>query len=100
MSERQTAMIVPGLDDAIRSQIYDHVFANDDHEVGGVLVGTLGEQALPTVKGAIAALEARGERASVTFTHDAWATVHERLEREHEGEQIVGWYHSHPGFGI
>ena len=93
-------MIVPGLDDAITSQIYDHIFVNDDHEVGGVLVGTLGDKALPTVTGAIAALEARGERASVTFTHDAWATVHSTLERDFPDKQIVGWYHSHPGFGI
>ena len=93
-------MIVPGLDDAITSQIYDHVFVNDDHEVGGVLVGALGDKALPTVSGAIAALEARGERASVTFTHDAWATVHSTLERDFPDQQIVGWYHSHPGFGV
>ena len=99
MSARQTAL-VPGLDDAITSQIYEHIFVNDDHEVGGVLVGRLGDKALPTVTGAIAALEARGERASVTFTHDAWATVHATLERDFPDAQIVGWYHSHPGFGI
>lgn len=100
MSARQTTMMVPGLDDPVTSQIYDHIFVNDDHEVGGVLVGTLGDKALPTVTGAIAALEARGERASVTFTHDAWSTVHSKLERDFPDQQIVGWYHSHPGFGI
>jgi len=93
-------MIVPGLDDVVTSQIYEHVFANDDHEVGGVLVGTLGSEALPTITGAIPALEARGERASVTFTHEAWATVHATLEHEFPNHQIVGWYHSHPSFGI
>ena len=91
---------LPGLSHAVRADIYEHIFSNDDHEVGGVLVGTLGEQALPTVTGSIAALEARGERASVTFTHDAWATVHATLERDFPGQGIVGWYHSHPGFGI
>jgi proteasome lid subunit RPN8/RPN11 len=100
MAARQATPMVPGLDDAVTSQIYEHIFVNADHEVGGVLVGTLGDKALPTVTGAISALEARGERASVTFTHEAWATVHATLERDFPGQQIVGWYHSHPGFGI
>jgi proteasome lid subunit RPN8/RPN11 len=91
---------VPGLTRRIKSQIYDHVYRNATHEVGGVLVGRLGDRELPQVTGAIAALEARGERASVTFTHEAWANVHDRLERDFAGQQIVGWYHSHPGFGI
>jgi proteasome lid subunit RPN8/RPN11 len=84
----------------IKSAIYEHVYANATHEVGGVLVGHLGDGELPTVTGSIAALEARGERASVTFTHEAWASVHDQLERNFAGQQIVGWYHSHPGFGI
>lgn len=91
---------VPGLDSEIREAIYDHVFANDDHEVGGVLVGRLGHGRLPEVTGMIAALEADGQRASVTFTHDAWAMIHATMDEEFAGEQIVGWYHSHPGFGI
>ncbi len=84
----------------IKGPIYDHVYAHNDHEVGGVLVGRPGPEGVPTVTGSIAALEARGERASVTFTHEAWASVHEALDRDFPGEQIVGWYHSHPGFGI
>ena len=91
---------VPGLTRRAKRDIYDHVFGSDDHEVGGVLVGVLGKGDLPTVTGSIAALEARGERASVTFTHEAWAEVHEAMERSYPGHQIVGWYHSHPGFGI
>jgi proteasome lid subunit RPN8/RPN11 len=91
---------IPGLTRRTKEAIYEHVFSNDTHEVGGVLVGRLGDGALPTVSGSIAALEARGERASVTFTHDAWASVHEALERDFPGQQIIGWYHSHPGFGI
>jgi proteasome lid subunit RPN8/RPN11 len=93
-------MSVPGLSNRVRKPIYDHVFENDDHEVGGILVGRLGDDGLPVVTGSIAALEAEGRRASVTFTHDAWATIHRRLESEFSGQEIVGWYHSHPGFGI
>ncbi len=93
-------MSVPGLSSQVRKAIYAHVFENDDREVGGVLIGRLGDSALPVVTGSIAALEADGQRASVTFTHDAWASIHHTLERDFPEQQIVGWYHSHPGFGI
>jgi proteasome lid subunit RPN8/RPN11 len=91
---------VPGLNRRVRRAIYDHVFENADHEVGGILVGRLGGGPLPVVTGCIAALEADGQRASVTFTHDAWDRIYAVLERDFAGDQIVGWYHSHPGFGI
>jgi proteasome lid subunit RPN8/RPN11 len=35
----------------------------------------------------------------VTFTHDSWAQIHAALDRRDDGVQIVGWYHTHPGFG-
>ena len=91
---------IPGLSRRLRGAVYDHVYDNHTHEVGGVLVGDLGEGEMPVVTGCIAALEARGERASVTFTHDAWSSIHAQMESDYPGKQIVGWYHSHPGFGI
>lgn len=84
----------------VRPAIHDHVFDHPDHEVGGVLVGRLGGGSIPAVTGFIPALEAEGRRASVTFTHEAWATIYATLEERFTDEEIVGWYHSHPGFGI
>lgn len=91
----------PRITKAAHDAVIEHVFSSPDHEVGGVLVGRIVPADRETVVvGAIAALEATSERASVTFTHDAWSTVHATLEREFPGQGIVGWYHSHPGFGI
>lgn len=84
----------------VREAIYDHVYSSPAGEVGGVLVGDIPQTGPVRISGAIAALRAEGERASVTFTHDAWAEVHSALETKHKGKRIVGWYHSHPGFGI
>jgi proteasome lid subunit RPN8/RPN11 len=93
---------VAGLDAVSEAVVYPHVFANGDREVGGVLVGRAPRRGgLPLVTGAIEALQADEQRATLTFTQDAWAHVHRTLdERFPEDEQIVGWYHSHPGFGI
>ena len=88
-----------GLTERVRKEIYQHVFGNPDREVGGVLVGSQVDAGV-SVRGMIPALEAVGERAAVTFTHDAWEIVHRELDRRFPDQQIVGWYHSHPGFGI
>lgn len=38
--------------------------------------------------------------AEVTFTHETWAEINRRMDRDFADERIVGWYHSHPDFGI
>jgi proteasome lid subunit RPN8/RPN11 len=90
---------LPAVNEAI---IYPHIFQNADREVGGVLVGRASRAGgLPLITGAIAALKADEQRATLTFTQDAWEHVHRTLDRDFPAEeQIVGWYHSHPGFGI
>lgn len=82
--------------------IYPHVFDNADREVGGVLIGrTSGDGGPPLITGAIPAISADERRATLTFTQDTWAHVHRTLDSDFPpDEQIVGWYHSHPGFGI
>lgn len=93
---------VPGLRRVSAGVIYGHVFGNADREVGGVLVGRIPREGqLPMVSGAIEAIKADEQRATLTFTQDAWEHVHRTLDETYpEGTQIVGWYHSHPGFGI
>jgi proteasome lid subunit RPN8/RPN11 len=98
---RQAITDVPGLDGEVREQVYAHVFGNADREVGGVLIGRVARQsAIPLVTAAIAAASAQEGRAELTFTQDAWEHVHRVLARDFPSDQIVGWYHSHPGFGI
>lgn len=102
MPER-TGQSIPGgpfVAPGVRERIYDHVFSSLDAEVGGVLVGRLREDGSPRITDMIPALEADGARSRVTFTHEAWSTIHTTLDRDYPGEEILGWYHSHPGFGI
>ena len=88
--------VTPG----VREQICAHVFSSLEAEVGGVLIGHLRSDGSPKVTAIIPALEADGARSRVTFTHDAWSVIHMTLDRDHPGSEILGWYHSHPGFGI
>lgn len=93
---------IAGLQAVSDAVIYQHVFENADREVGGVLIGRMAaDGGLPLLTGAIPAISADEQRATLTFTQEAWAHVHRVLESEFPpDEQIVGWYHSHPGFGI
>jgi hypothetical protein len=46
------------------------------------------------------AQKAVGGSATVTFTHAVWEEALTVVDRDHPGERNVGWYHSHPGFGV
>src|SRR5262245_49353400 len=38
--------------------------------------------------------------AEVTFTHESWAMINHEMDTRFATERIIGWYHSHPDFGI
>lgn len=81
----------------------NHVVSEPSTEVCGVLVGMHGENAegpFTYVTRAIEGKHADQRSASVTFTHDTWDYIHEVLADEDGPRDIVGWYHSHPGFGV
>jgi proteasome lid subunit RPN8/RPN11 len=77
--------------------------ADLSREVGGVLVGKIcKDESGPFLKvdATIDALYAEEKRTELTFTQDTWDYIHQELESKHKGKNIVGWYHTHPGFGI
>lgn len=84
----------------IRLRIYDHVFSDLHHEVGGFLLGQRSPDGRLKITGEVPAYSADERTASVTFTQQDWADVHAAIDDRAQDEQIVGWYHSHPGFGI
>jgi proteasome lid subunit RPN8/RPN11 len=101
MTADDATVEVPGLDGTTRERVYDHVFRRTDREVGGVLVGRAGRRGgPPLVTGAIEAVEATEHLTTLTFTQASWEHVHRVMERRYPDDQIVGWYHSHPGHGI
>lgn len=74
-----------------------------DKEVCGVLVGQVCEDdegRWVHVEAIVRGTAARQANVSVTFTQETWTKIHETIETSHRGRQIVGWYHTHPGFGV
>lgn len=72
-------------------------------EICGVLAGDVCEDDggyYVDVKASIRGSAAKEGSTHVTFTQETWNTIHKTIERNFPKLQIVGWYHSHPGFGV
>jgi proteasome lid subunit RPN8/RPN11 len=84
--------------DVIR-QIRRHARSSIKTEVCGVLVGRENRDGME-VEACISGLNAEQAGAHVTFTQDTWEHIYKVKDQQYPNQRIVGWYHSHPGFGI
>ena len=83
--------------------IRSHGLSSPDAEVCGVLVGNVyGDDrgSWCRVGANIRGNGAAGRNAQVTFTAETWAHINHSMDTKYREERIVGWYHTHPGFGI
>jgi proteasome lid subunit RPN8/RPN11 len=72
-------------------------------EVGGVLLGNIyrdQDGAFVDISAVIAAELATSEETQLTFTPDTWGEISRIKDRDHPTRRIVGWYHTHPRFGV
>lgn len=84
-----------------------HALSSPDREVAGMLVGPPPEKQpdgryVVHVIDTIIAKYTVMQGASVTYTPESWRYVNDKLNERYPEESavMVGWYHTHPGFGI
>jgi proteasome lid subunit RPN8/RPN11 len=87
----------------VHSGIWQHAVENSTVEICGVLVGRWARDGNGPHAQATAYI--RGEAASskfaeVTFTHETWAKINQQMDTRYADQSVIGWYHSHPDFGI
>lgn len=84
--------------------IEGHAVEDTTIELGGVLLGGqfVDEQGRPfvLVKDSLRAQHYQATQTSFTFTHETWETICKQKDQFPPGTEIVGWYHTHPDFGI
>lgn len=85
------------------AEIIGHAVIEPDVEVCGVLVGEVlhdvhGEYV--HVTDVVRGQAAKQEGAAVTFTHETWNHIHREMDERFADRRIVGWYHTHGGFGV
>jgi proteasome lid subunit RPN8/RPN11 len=79
--------------------IRQHARSSMGAEICGVLIGGV-EGGRTVVEASIPGEEARQGGSHVTFTQDTWAHIYQVKDAQYPDRRIVGWYHSHPGFGV
>lgn len=97
---KDAAIIV--IHEPVLEEIIDYSETGKHCEVGGFLLGGAygADPAFVVIKHFHPAVQALSAGASLTFTHETWADLHRQAELRYPGEIVVGWQHTHPGFGI
>lgn len=80
-------------------------FASSDlhFELGGVLVGRVGRatrRSFVEIKSFVPATKGISRRASFEFTNEAQQEIHQVVQERFQDLRIVGWFHTHPGYGV
>ena len=83
--------------DEMMAKIEAIAFSETRVEVGGFLIGKYDANGA-TVTDVVAAQHSVGRSTQLTFTHDTWNALHSDLKES--GGELVGWFHSHPNFGV
>jgi proteasome lid subunit RPN8/RPN11 len=82
---------------------WEHAKKDLSIEICGVLVGHWerdDDGPYANVTDFICCEHASSKFAEVTFTHDSWAQINREMDTRFADLRIIGWYHSHPDFGI
>jgi proteasome lid subunit RPN8/RPN11 len=87
------------MESEVARQVRQHARSSMKAEVCGVLIGTE-HDGVTTIEAAIAGANAAQGGAHVTFTQDTWEHIYQVKDEKYPDRRIVGWYHSHPGFGV
>lgn len=91
------------LTEAILREVIDWSKTDLHHELGGVFVGDLySHKGMPwlEVAGYIKARHYENTAASFRFTHDSFSAITREKEDRFDDRPIVGWHHTHPGYGV
>ena len=86
-------------------RIERHALSDVSVELGGILLGRecVDEETGKPFVWVFEMLEAKhfeNTQASFTYTHDSWGEITRERDETHPDLDIVGWYHTHPDFGI
>jgi proteasome lid subunit RPN8/RPN11 len=93
------------LDRKSADAIERHGLSNTTVELGGILLGKecidpATNEPFVSITQALEARHYESTQASFTYTHDAWEALTREREAKYSDLDIVGWYHTHPDFGV
>jgi proteasome lid subunit RPN8/RPN11 len=87
----------------ILQDLLDFAASDLHYELGGVLVGRVAKsrrRLFLEIKNFVPATKGISRRASFEFTNEAQQEIHQVIQERFRDLRIVGWFHTHPGYGI
>lgn len=91
----------------IRKTVFDalerYAAADVTRERGMILIGneaTLHGKPATVITACIEARYCKATASTLTFTHDTWRYINDVRETLYSQSRVVGWQHTHPGYGI
>ena len=77
--------------------------SDTDHELGTIILGHYSEESGKTsviISEYIIAKYTDASASTLTFTHETWNDVYREHDEKYPELKIIGWQHTHPGYGI
>src|SRR5262245_24242054 len=87
----------------VHAALWKHAGEDTSVEICGVVVGTWHRDEVGPFVKVVESIRGEGAEkrfAEVTFTHQTWAKINSEMDTKFADLKIVGWYHTHPDFGI
>jgi proteasome lid subunit RPN8/RPN11 len=92
------------IDEYILSEIDSYLSSDVKKELGGVLLGgvniDVNGNKFITISNLVIAQHTDASVSRLTFTHDTWEYINNKIDDEYSDKIIVGWFHSHPGHSV
>lgn len=88
---------------SVLQAVHAHGESDTSVEICGVLVGNLYHDRISPyllIEAHIPGDKASSQQTQVTFTAETWDSIQKEMEQKYPDKKIVGWYHTHPGFGV
>ncbi|MEZ6106381.1 MAG: Mov34/MPN/PAD-1 family protein [Pirellulaceae bacterium] len=84
--------------------IHRHAQSDTRVELGGVMMGAVHEdvegRSFVLVTDSIRAEHYEATKGSFKFTHETWQAISRRRDEYPDHVRMVGWYHTHPDWGV
>jgi proteasome lid subunit RPN8/RPN11 len=88
----------------VLADMEDHALSDTAVELGGVLLGGCHEdergRSFVVITDSLRAQHYESSKGSFKFTHDTWSAISREREQFPAELQMVGWYHTHPDWGV
>lgn len=91
------------MEESTQAELLNFACSDLHYELGGVLVGRVAKsrrRLFLQIKNFVPATKGISRRASFEFTNEAQQEIHEIVQIQFKEQRILGWFHTHPGYGI